>query len=193
MQMEGFFVNIRKQLRGAEMVVTGVDTNWSLRCPEDCREMQNCPLRRLCNRPGSLKFRLALVSLVVANPTDQPFSLPVEGWELVDGQGFAVGGAAVCERLLPVDHVQADLWSITPDTRIRTMLAFPLGNGVRELICSDGDTCVRFSVAPAQRRESLKGGKTLKLKKRGKIRITECWSQRDEEGRRQYVLIGRKK
>lgn len=185
-------MDVRKQLHGAEITVTGVDTNGRLRCPDDCRDRLACPLCRLCDRPGSPEIRLALVGVTVANVTKQPFSLPIDGWELVDEQGYATGGAAVCERLLPVDHVQADLWSVSPNTRVRTMLAFPLGAGVRELICSDGEDSVRFPIAPAHRKERLKGQPSIRVKKRGRVCITECWSVPSDVGR-QYVFVGRKK
>jgi len=186
-------VEIRRSLAGVQIVVTGIDTRWRLRCAEDCQEKAACPLRRLCGRPGDEEPRLALASVVVENPSERLFSLSADAWELVDRQGFAVGGAAVCERLLPVDCVQADLWSVTPGTRVRTMLAFPLGDGVRELICSEGEEQVRFPIDSNRRPERLKGKPILRLKKRGKVHITECWSQRDENGRRQYVFIGEKR
>lgn len=186
-------MEIRRELAGVHIVITGVDTRWRLRCAEDCREQSSCPLRRLCGRPGDAQPRLALVSVTVENPLEQPFSLSADAWELVDRRGFAVGGVAVCERLLPVGYVQADLWSVTPGTRVRTMLAFPLGDGVREIICSEGEDRTRFPIDGNGRQERLKGKPVLRLKKRGSIRITECWSQRDEDGERRYVFIGRKK
>lgn len=185
-------MEITGKLRGVKITIMGINTDYRLRCAENCREKPLCPLRRLCDRPGEAEPRLALISLIVANGSAQPYSLAVDGWELVDAQGFAVGGAAVCERLSPVDYVQADLWSISPDTRVRTMLAFPLSDGVCTLFYSDGEDSVRFPIPSAHRPERLKGKPTLCLKKRGKIRITECWSQKDGDGRK-YIFIGEKK
>lgn len=191
-ETEGFFVEITGKLRGVTMTIAEINTNYRLRCAENCRERPLCPLRRLCDRPGEPEPRLALVSLIVANGSAQAYSLAVDGWELVDARGFAVGGAAVCERLLPIDHVQADLWSVSSSTRVRTMLAFPLTDGIRALIYSDGEDSVCFPIAPARRPERLKGKPVIRLKKRGKIRITECWSQKDGDGWK-YVFIGEKK
>lgn len=189
-------MEIRGALRGVEIRVTAIDTDVMLRCDDACRAKDDCPLRRLCSRSGDAEMRITRVSLEIANRAANAFSPQSDAWELVDAQGYSVGGAAVCESLLPAGFVQADLWSVTPQTRVRTMLAFPADAAPLELIYADGEACLRLRLEggwlPAQRRrEKLKGRASIRLKKRGSIRITQCWSVKNSQGRREYIFIGK--
>ena len=190
-------MDIRGKLRGVEICVTAIEPDVILRCDDACRAKGDCPLRRLCSRSGDAELRVARVSLEIVNRAAKAFSPQSDAWELVDVQGYSVGGAAVCESLLPASFVQADLWSVTPQTRVRTMLAFPADAAPRELIYADGENCLRLplqsSWLPAlRRREKLKGRAVVRLKKHGNIRITQCWSLKNAQGEREYIFIGKK-
>ena len=183
--------------RDIQLSVLALDADARLRCDEACRNKPDCPLYRLCCRPGPEELHVVLVSVEIANFSKVPFSPQADAWELVDGLGYSVGGAAVCERLLPRDFVQADLWSVTPQTRVRTMLAFPAGSAPQQLIYAADDAILRLPLssdaAPTMRRmESVKGKAWVRVKKRGRIRIARCWSVKNPEGKREYVFIGKK-
>lgn len=138
---------------GVSISFTGVETDYRLRCPSDCRHASGCLLRRLAQRAGGLDAQLTLVSLTIANASEHLFPVNVGAWELVDTQGFAMGGAAMCEPLLPVNHVQADLWSVSPGTRVRTVLAFPAQASERQihaLLYAAGEEILRFELHPLE-------------------------------------------
>lgn len=147
-------MEVTQTLRGGVRIsVTGVETDYRLRCPGDCRRASGCLLRRLAQRAGGLDAQLTLVSLTIANASDRLFPVNVGAWELVDTQGFAMGGAAMCEPLLPVSHVQADLWSVSPGTRVRTVLAFPAQESERRihaLLYAAGEEILRFELHPLE-------------------------------------------
>lgn len=172
-----------------EIRITGAEVLYGLKCGR-CENALACPaeslMRRLRDGMPALK-----IALEVRNPTDTVFSPAADAWELIDVSGQAVGGAAVCERQLPADCVQADLWSVSPGTWVRTMLIFPLtGQRPAFLAYDDGRRSIRLpmpEIAPAAKQVRLRGKTTVKIGRKRKIRITECRRYTLPDGTRKYL------
>lgn len=133
---------------GVEMTVTDVETGYVPHCPDECERVAGCSMRRLSMRANGAP--LTRVTVVVRNGSGKWFSMDADAWEMVDAQGFAMGGAAVCEMLLPASYVQVDRWNVSPGTRVRTALVFPAppsGGQIAALLYASGDRMLRFEIS----------------------------------------------
>ena len=180
------------------LVVTDIVQDYSLQCGADCAEKAGCPLLLLRRRLQPEDARMVRISLSVENSGPAPVTLSADGWELVDADGYSVGGALVCEALLPAHYVPLDRWEIAPYTCVRSMMAFPAGNAPPMLLMYNADdrrlrSGMLLKLHSGLRRERLNGKAKVKVSGRGAIGMRECWSYRTAEGRRRYIFTGTKK